>query len=46
MAKKVTLEVDIDTTGAVQGINQVESELENVAKKSGEATAKSSKKFA
>jgi hypothetical protein len=45
MAKKVTLEVDVDTTGAVQGIKQVESQLGDVAKKSGEATAKSSKKF-
>ena len=45
MAKKVTLEVDVDTSGAVQGIKQVEGQLEDVAKKSGEATAKSSKKF-
>jgi hypothetical protein len=45
MAKKVTLQVDVDSTGAVLGINKVENKLEDVAKKSGEATAKSSKKF-
>lgn len=46
MAKKVTLEVDVDATGAVKGINTVESKLDETAKKSAEATGKASKNFA
>lgn len=46
MAKKVTLEMTVDATGAVTGIKQVEEKLEDVAKKSGEATGKASKNFA
>lgn len=46
MAKKVTLEIDVDSTGAVQSIKQVQQETEKVAEKSAESTKKASQGFA
>lgn len=46
MAKKVTLEIDVDSTGAVKGVNEVAESVDNVAKKSAEGTKKASQSFA
>ncbi len=46
MAKKVTLEIDVDSTGAVKNLKQVQQEAENLAVKSAESTKKASTSFA
>jgi hypothetical protein len=46
MAKKVTLEIDVDSTGAVKNLKQVQQEAENLAVKSADSTKKASTSFA
>jgi len=46
MAKKVTLEIDVDSTGAVKAVNEVAESVEKVAQKSADSTKKASQGFA
>jgi len=46
MAKKVTLEIDVDSTGAVKAVNEVAESVEKVAQKSADSTKKASTSFA